>query len=66
MTDPGRFYTWMISCKTQLMEASWGTYQAFDGTFRESCPVAFERRIRQRSGDASTSTAQQVEQQPDP
>nr|GEY22503.1 hypothetical protein [Tanacetum cinerariifolium] len=33
MTDQDRFSTWMISCMTQLMEASKSTYQAFDETF---------------------------------
>ncbi|GJU40718.1 hypothetical protein Tco_1193675 [Tanacetum coccineum] len=63
MTDQGRFSTWMINCMAQLMEASGQTYQAFDGTFRGSSPAVFERRTRQRTGDASTSTAPQ---QPDP
>ncbi|GKC31977.1 hypothetical protein Tco_1039271 [Tanacetum coccineum] len=40
-----------------LMEASGLTYQAFDGTFRGSSPVAFHRRTRQRTGEARTSTA---------
>ncbi|GKB60634.1 hypothetical protein Tco_0916820, partial [Tanacetum coccineum] len=38
---------------------------AFDGNFQGSCPVVFERRTRQTIRDASTSTAQQDEQQPD-
>ncbi|GJU66711.1 hypothetical protein Tco_1252970 [Tanacetum coccineum] len=58
MTDQGRFSTWMISCMTQLMEASGRTYQAFDGTFRGSYPETFERRTRQRTDGASTSIAQ--------
>nr|GEV15683.1 hypothetical protein [Tanacetum cinerariifolium] len=33
ITDQDRFSTWMISCMTQLMEASGSTFQAFDGTF---------------------------------
>ncbi|GJY45553.1 hypothetical protein Tco_0434616, partial [Tanacetum coccineum] len=41
MTDQGRFSTWMMSCMTQLMDASGLTYQAFDGSFRGSSPVAF-------------------------
>ncbi|GKD82402.1 hypothetical protein Tco_1349241 [Tanacetum coccineum] len=41
MTDQGRFSTWMISCMTQLMEASGLTYQAFDETFHGSSPAAF-------------------------
>ncbi|GJZ35354.1 hypothetical protein Tco_0581171 [Tanacetum coccineum] len=66
MTDQGRFSTWMVSCMTQLMEASGRTYQAFDGTFRGSCPEVFERRTRHRIDGSSTSTVQQGEQQPDP
>ncbi|GKE48576.1 hypothetical protein Tco_1479834, partial [Tanacetum coccineum] len=65
MTDQGRFSTWMISCMTQLMEASGRIYQAFDETFRGSYPVVFERRTRQRTDGAITSTAQQDEH-PDP
>ncbi|GJT53905.1 RNA-directed DNA polymerase, eukaryota [Tanacetum coccineum] len=64
MTDQGRFSTWMISA--QLMDASGLTYQEFDGTFRGSSPAAFQRRTRQRTGEASTSAAQQDPQQPDP
>ncbi|GKD24318.1 hypothetical protein Tco_1230532 [Tanacetum coccineum] len=32
LTNQTRFSTWMISCMTQLMEASRQPYQAFDGT----------------------------------
>nr|GEW40074.1 hypothetical protein [Tanacetum cinerariifolium] len=46
-----------------LMEASGQTYQAFDGTFRGSSPAVFERRTRQRTGEASTFA---TPQQPDP
>ncbi|GKF99153.1 hypothetical protein Tco_0297936, partial [Tanacetum coccineum] len=49
-----------------LMEASGQTYQAFNGTFRGSLPAAFQRRTRQRTDGASTSTSQQDQQQPDP
>ncbi|GJS44346.1 hypothetical protein Tco_0569389 [Tanacetum coccineum] len=66
MTDQGRFSTWMMSCMTQLMDASGLTYKAFDGTFRGSSPAAFQRYTRQRTGEASTFTAQQDPQQPDP
>ncbi|GJT04903.1 hypothetical protein Tco_0839365 [Tanacetum coccineum] len=55
MTDQGRFSTWTM---TQLMEASGLTYQAFDGFFRGSSTAAFQRRTRQRTGEANTSTAQ--------
>ncbi|GKD06715.1 hypothetical protein Tco_1181689, partial [Tanacetum coccineum] len=47
----------MISYMTQVMEASGQTYQAFDGTFQGSSLVVFERRTRQRTGEASTSAA---------
>ncbi|GKC01592.1 hypothetical protein Tco_0987728 [Tanacetum coccineum] len=33
MTDQGRFSTWMMTCMTQLMDASGLAYQAFDETF---------------------------------
>ncbi|GKB19816.1 hypothetical protein Tco_0853739 [Tanacetum coccineum] len=46
MTDQGRFSTWMITCITQLIDASVQTYQAFDGTFWGSSPAVFERRTR--------------------
>ncbi|GKE94182.1 hypothetical protein Tco_1579037, partial [Tanacetum coccineum] len=42
-----------------LMDASGLTYHAFDGTFRGSSPTAFQRRTRQRTGEANTSTTQQ-------
>ncbi|GJT86773.1 hypothetical protein Tco_1068490 [Tanacetum coccineum] len=66
MTNQGRFSTWMVSCMTQLMEASGRTYQEFDRTFRGSYPKVFERRTRRRTDGASTSTSQQDEQQPNP
>ncbi|GJW08565.1 putative reverse transcriptase domain-containing protein [Tanacetum coccineum] len=50
----------------ELMDASRLTYQAFDGTFRGSSPAAFQRCTRQKTSEASTSTAQQDQQQPDP
>ncbi|GKB54220.1 hypothetical protein Tco_0904973 [Tanacetum coccineum] len=58
MTDQGRFSTWMMLCMAQLTDASGLTYQALDGTFRGSSPAAFQRRTRQRTGEASTSAAQ--------
>ncbi|GJX42520.1 hypothetical protein Tco_0257510 [Tanacetum coccineum] len=57
ITDQGRFSTWMISCMAQLMEASRQTYQAFNGTFRGSSHAAFQRRTRQRTSEAITSTS---------
>ncbi|GJT62459.1 hypothetical protein Tco_1005992 [Tanacetum coccineum] len=41
ITDQGRFFTWMMTCMTQLMDASGLTYHAFDGTFQGSSPLAF-------------------------
>ncbi|GKF05462.1 hypothetical protein Tco_0036130 [Tanacetum coccineum] len=32
ITDQSRFATWMVSCMTQLMDASGRTYQTFDST----------------------------------
>ncbi|GJY53268.1 hypothetical protein Tco_0444932 [Tanacetum coccineum] len=52
--------------KDVLMKVSGQTYQALDGTFRGSSPAAFKRRTRCRIGEASTSTTQQDQQQPDP
>ncbi|GKF80334.1 hypothetical protein Tco_0238936 [Tanacetum coccineum] len=46
MIDQCRFSTWMISCITQLVEASGQTYQAFDGNFQGSSPAVFVRRTR--------------------
>ncbi|GJY99908.1 hypothetical protein Tco_0517338 [Tanacetum coccineum] len=66
MTDQGRFSTWMMTCMTQLMDASGLTYQAFNESFRGSSSAAFQRRTRQRNVKASTSTAEQDPQQPDP
>ncbi|GJR25300.1 hypothetical protein Tco_1101532 [Tanacetum coccineum] len=66
MTDQGRFSTWLMTCMTQLMDASGLTYQAFDISFRGSSPATFQRRTRQRTGEASTSTAQPDPLQPDP
>ncbi|GKC83359.1 hypothetical protein Tco_1139076, partial [Tanacetum coccineum] len=43
MNDQGRFSTWMITCMTQLMDASGLAYQTFDETFRGSSPLAFQR-----------------------
>ncbi|GJY21767.1 hypothetical protein Tco_0394333 [Tanacetum coccineum] len=57
MTDQGTFSTWMITCMTQLMEASGQTYQAFDETFRGSSPAAFQRRTRQRTDEPKNSAA---------
>ncbi|GJR00836.1 hypothetical protein Tco_0523820 [Tanacetum coccineum] len=58
MTDQGQFSTWMMTCMTQLMKANGLTYQAFDRSIRGSSSAAFQRRTRQRTGEASSSAAQ--------
>ncbi|GJY17636.1 hypothetical protein Tco_0389127 [Tanacetum coccineum] len=60
MTNQGRVSTWMISCMTQIVKASRQTYQAFDGNFQGSSLAIFERRTRQRTGEASTFAAPQI------
>ncbi|GJU71448.1 hypothetical protein Tco_1262853 [Tanacetum coccineum] len=45
LKDEARFFTWMISCITQLMDASGRTYQAFDSTLVESRLADAIRRI---------------------
>ncbi|GJT51605.1 hypothetical protein Tco_0977762 [Tanacetum coccineum] len=62
ITDQSRFITWMVSCMTQLMDASSHTYQAFDSTLVGSSQLPYQRRTRRRTSDASTSAPQQ----PDP
>ncbi|GKD77422.1 hypothetical protein Tco_1340043 [Tanacetum coccineum] len=41
ITDQGRFTTWMVSCMTQLMDASGRTYQAFDSTLVGSSQLPY-------------------------
>ncbi|GKC37412.1 ribonuclease H-like domain-containing protein [Tanacetum coccineum] len=43
------------SCMTQLMDASGRTYQAFDNTLVGISQIPYQRRTRQRTGEASTS-----------
>ncbi|GKF16525.1 hypothetical protein Tco_0061443 [Tanacetum coccineum] len=62
ITDQARLSTWMISCMTQLMDASGRTYHAFDSTFIGSSHMPYQRRTRRRTDDANTS----IPQQPDP
>ncbi|GJU89241.1 putative ribonuclease H-like domain-containing protein [Tanacetum coccineum] len=47
ITDQGRFTTWMVSCMTQLMDASDHTYQAFDNTLVGNSQLPYQRRTRQ-------------------
>ncbi|GKE58084.1 hypothetical protein Tco_1497269, partial [Tanacetum coccineum] len=65
ITNQSRITTWMVSCMTQLMDASRSTYQAFDSTLIGSSRFPYQRHTRLRTGDASTSTSQQDEQLPD-
>ncbi|GJZ08202.1 hypothetical protein Tco_0542485 [Tanacetum coccineum] len=65
-TEQSRVSTWLISCRTQLMVASDHTYQAFDSTFVSSSRMPYQRCVRPRIGDASTSAAPQTDDQPDP
>ncbi|GJU25475.1 hypothetical protein Tco_1164096 [Tanacetum coccineum] len=65
-TEQSRISTWLISCITQLMDASAQTYQPFDSTLVGSSGLSFRRRVRPRTGDASTSAAPHTDAQPDP
>ncbi|GJR69867.1 hypothetical protein Tco_0015932 [Tanacetum coccineum] len=66
ITEQTRVFTWMIRCMTQLMDASGRTYQAFDSTLVCSLRVPYQRRVRPRAGDASTSITPHTDDQPDP
>ncbi|GKE44194.1 hypothetical protein Tco_1471478 [Tanacetum coccineum] len=65
-TEQSRVSTWLISCMTQLMDASGHTYQAFDFTLVGSSRMPYQRHVRPRTGDASTSAAPHTDDQPDP
>ncbi|GKD77174.1 hypothetical protein Tco_1339795, partial [Tanacetum coccineum] len=56
-TEQSRVSTWVITCMTQLMDASGFTYQAFDSTLVGSSRMPYQRRVRPRTGDASTFAA---------
>ncbi|GJT58508.1 hypothetical protein Tco_1002041 [Tanacetum coccineum] len=58
ITDQVRFTTWMVSCMTQLMDASGRTYQAFDSTLVGSSQFPNQRSTRRRTDNASTSAPQ--------
>ncbi|GJR55618.1 hypothetical protein Tco_1406139 [Tanacetum coccineum] len=66
ITKQTRVSTWMISCMTQLMDASGRTYQAFNSTLVGSSWMPYQRHVRPRTGDASTFAAPHVDDQPDP
>ncbi|GKE92363.1 hypothetical protein Tco_1573458, partial [Tanacetum coccineum] len=50
----------------ELMDASGQTYQPFDSTLVGSSGLSFRRRVRPRTGEASTSIAHHTDAQPDP
>ncbi|GJY84385.1 hypothetical protein Tco_0497761 [Tanacetum coccineum] len=56
-TEQSRVSTWLITWMIQLMDASGQTYQPFDSTLIGSLRLSFQRRIRPRTGDASTFAA---------
>ncbi|GJW51329.1 hypothetical protein Tco_0092680 [Tanacetum coccineum] len=66
ITEQTRVSTWMISCMAQLMDASGRTYQAFNSTLVGSSWLSYQRRVRPRISDASTSTTPHTDDQPDP
>ncbi|GJU39961.1 hypothetical protein Tco_1192918 [Tanacetum coccineum] len=61
-----RVSTWLITCMTQLMDASGQSYQPFDSTLIGSSRLSFHRRVKPRTGDASSSAAPHTDAQPDP
>ncbi|GJU73748.1 hypothetical protein Tco_1265153 [Tanacetum coccineum] len=65
-TEQSRVSTWLITCMTQLMDASGQTYQPFDNTLVGSSWLSFQRRVRPRISDASTFAAPHTDAQPDP
>ncbi|GJV69338.1 hypothetical protein Tco_1484847 [Tanacetum coccineum] len=65
-TEQSRVSTWLISCVTQLMDASGQTYQPFDSTLVGGSGLSFRRRVRPRTSDASTFAAPHTDAQPDP
>ncbi|GJR62324.1 hypothetical protein Tco_1504486 [Tanacetum coccineum] len=65
-TKQSRVSTWLISCMTQLMDASGQTYQPFDNTLVGSSGLSFQRHVRPRIGEASSSAVHHTDAQPDP
>ncbi|GKE19559.1 hypothetical protein Tco_1427136, partial [Tanacetum coccineum] len=65
-TEQSRVSTWLITCMTQLMDASGQTYQPFENTLVGSSRLSFQRRVRPRTGDASTFATPHTDAQPDP
>ncbi|GJU25092.1 hypothetical protein Tco_1163713 [Tanacetum coccineum] len=59
--DFSRFTVWVASGIAQLLDSARVTYMPYFET-----RIPYQHRVRQRTGEASTSTAQQDQQQPDP
>ncbi|GJV68441.1 hypothetical protein Tco_1483950 [Tanacetum coccineum] len=59
--DFSRFAMWTVTSLARMMDRTGVTYTSYSETPRE-----YQRRTRWRTGEASTSTAQQDQQQPDP
>ncbi|GJU64361.1 hypothetical protein Tco_1246196 [Tanacetum coccineum] len=53
-TKQSRVSTWLTIYMTQLMDASGHTYQAFNRTLVGSSWMPYQRRVRPKTGDAST------------
>ncbi|GJW29147.1 hypothetical protein Tco_0046022 [Tanacetum coccineum] len=59
--DFSRFCTWTTTSLARMMDKACVTYTSYSETPRE-----YTRRVRRRTDGASTSAAQQDQQQPDP
>ncbi|GJS22375.1 hypothetical protein Tco_0451007 [Tanacetum coccineum] len=66
ITEQTRVSIWMISYMTHIMDANGRIYQAFVGTLIGSSRLPYQRRVRPRTNDASTSAAPRTADQPDP
>ncbi|GJW50773.1 hypothetical protein Tco_0092124 [Tanacetum coccineum] len=59
--DFSRFSTWVVTRLGRMMDRAGVTYVPYSHTH-----IPYQRRVRQRTREASSSTAQQDPQQPDP
>ncbi|GKD40365.1 hypothetical protein Tco_1260572 [Tanacetum coccineum] len=59
--DFSRFATWTVTSLARMMDRAGVAYTSYSET-----PGEYQRRTRRRTDGASTSTAQQDQQQPDP
>ncbi|GJZ13397.1 hypothetical protein Tco_0548627 [Tanacetum coccineum] len=59
--DLSKFTTWTVTNLSRMIDR-----RGFRYTSYSDLPVPYQRRTRRRTGDASTSAAQQDEQQPAP